>query len=208
MTMLRFWKDFIRLQLNNNMRRILKDSIKDFHFVGLNYICFQFDPNLTIRLYVAHPDERVDTEMVSIHNHLYDSQLLLLTGWAENTVYQQGHVGEPHYQYHLTSALHPENSNREIKLKYLQQTRLRKDRSIMLMPGEWHTQLHDEIHSVKNDPNIITSWMVFEFPTVKKHSMLFSPRNLGTTIPTPHCYQRYEEKEVKWLVNDVLSAMP
>lgn len=210
--MLAFWKDWIRLQLANNMERILRDSIKDFHFTGLNYICFQFDPNQTIRLYVAHPDQPVDTQKVSIHNHLYDSQLLVLTGWAKNQVYQMcdsrnRHALDLHNYYHLTSALHPDNKDGQIKLKKLGQTWLCYGDVIDLAPGEFHTQLHDEIHSVQNDPNMLTSWMVFEFPTVKKHSMLFSTKDLGETIPTPGCYTRYTEKEVRYLVNDVLSAM-
>ena len=70
----------------------------------------------------------------------------------------------------------------------------------MLKEGDSHFQKHTEIHNVKNDPKQLTAFMVFEFPTVKKHSTLFSKRDLGDTIPTPNAYLKYEREELRRLV--------
>ena len=208
--MLSFWKDWLHMQLSNNLEQIVKDSIKDMHCPGLNYVCFQFTPYMTIRLYLTHPDQPMATENVSIHNHLYDSQLLMLCGVAENTVYSvESHQNRKdfYHRYYLTSALHPDNKEKSIKLSFIDKVYLRKEKEILLQPGDSHLQLHDEVHGVVNDPAKLTAWMVFEYPTIKKHSMLFSKQALGKTIATPNCYQRYSAKEIQWLVNDVICNM-
>ncbi len=202
-----FWSQWIRLQMQHNIQEILKCSIKDFHFKGLNYVCFQFTPSLTIRLYITHPREELDTENVSIHNHLYDSQILVLSGWIKNRVYQQSE-GETHNHYYLTSALHPDNVDKTIKLENCGKVGLKVMSERTLLPGDWHFQSHEEIHNVSNDPKSLTGFMVFEFPTVKQNSTIFSTKVLGETLPTPNCYNRFEEQELRDLVDELLKSMP
>lgn len=202
-----FWKQWIALQLRHNLARMAELSIKSFHFPGLNYICFEFTPAHTIRLYIVEPADNLDTTNVQIHNHLYDSQLLALHGWIKNRVYHLDNERQDFNAYHLTSALHPENQERRIKLKFLGKKGLRCVREITLTPGQSHFQKHTEIHNVENDPKALTAFMVFEFPTVKERSTLFSQRDLGDTIPTPGCYLRFEPEELRALVQGLLDRM-
>lgn len=124
----KFWKKWIELQLEHNLDYMIEHSIKNFHFPGLNYVCFEFSPKQTIRLYIVEPKDDLDTTNVQIHNHLYDSQTL-------------------------------------------------------------------------------TAFMVFEFPTVKKHSTLFSIKELGDTIPTPNAYLKYTRDELTALVSGLLKEL-
>jgi len=202
-----FWKQWISLQLEHNLDKMVKDSIKNFHFPGLNYVCFDFTPHQTIRLYIVEPKDDLDTTNVQIHNHLYDSQILVLNGEIVNTVYRVNNDREDFNAYHLISALHPENEEHKIKLKFLRKLGLDVVKAETLGVGESHFQKHTEIHNVRNDPTKYTAFMVFEFPTVKKHSTLFSKKDLGTTIPTPNAYLRYEREELKQLVQDLLDKM-
>jgi len=199
-----FWADWMRLQIRHNLDQIVADSIKDFHFPGLNYVCFQFTPHQTIRLYIVRPEDHLHTNQVSIHNHLYDSQLLCLHGWLRNTVYRLNNTRDEYNLYHLTSALHPDNVDRKIRLDFLTCRGLDVVDRKILLPGDHHFQAHTEIHGVDNDPNCLTAWMVFEFPTVKQHSTLFSKEDLGITIPTPNAYNRYTHSGVRDLVMDLL----
>lgn len=192
--------------MRHNIEQVLSCSIKDFHFKGLNYVCFQFTPTLTIRLYITHASEAVDTENVSIHNHLYDSQILVLCGWIRNRVYRLVQ-GDEYHHYHLTSALHPDNKEKKIRLNNLGKVGLEMTAERRLQPGDWHFQAHDEIHNVANDPKAMTGFMVFEFPTVKHHSIIFSKSEMGETIPTPGCCNRFERRELLFLVNELLEAM-
>lgn len=201
-----FWKQWLGLQVEHNLSEIAKISIKDFHFKGLNYISFQFQPNLTIRLYVIRNDEPVDTENVSIHNHLYDSQLLVLSGWLKNRVHRKIE-GDEYNHYHLTSALAPDNEEKRIKLKHLGRVGLEVVDETVMTPGMFHLQRHNEIHNVTNNPDQLAAWMVFEFPTVKNNSILFTKKDLGATIPTNGCYNRFTEQEIRYIVNDVISSM-
>jgi hypothetical protein len=203
-----FWKQWIALQLEHNLARMAEISIKNFHFPGLNYVCFEFSPTQTIRLYIVEPQDNLDTENVQIHNHLYDSQILVLHGWVRNRVYHVDNERDDYNLYHLTSALHPENAERKIRLQFLRKKGLKVVRDLTLRPGETHFQKHTEIHNVQNDPSQLTAFMVFEFPTVKKHSTLFSRKDLGDTIPTPNCYLRYEPDELRSLVQGLLDRMP
>jgi hypothetical protein len=158
-------------------------------------------------LYIVEPRDNLDTTNVQIHNHLYDSQLLVLHGWIVNTVYKVDYDKQDYNAYHLTSALHPENKEKKIKLEFLRKIGLKIVSKTELKLGESHFQKHTEIHNVQNDPKKLTAFMVFEFPTVKKHSTLFSKKDLGETIPTPNAYLRYEKEELRKLVQNLLDVM-
>lgn len=202
-----FWKQWIALQLQHNIEKICELSIKNFHFTGLNYVCFEFSPTQTIRLYIVEPSSNLQTRAVNIHNHLYDSQLLVLRGAIMNTVYKLDNESEDYNIYSLTSALHPDNLEKKIKLEFITKRGLRVDNMIQLCPGETHFQPHTEIHSVENDPDTLTAFMVFEFPTVKKNSRIFTKENYGDTIPTPNAYLRYTQDEIRELVRGLLNEL-
>lgn len=202
-----FWKQWIALQLKHNLKQMCELSIKNFHFPGLNYVCFQFSPEQTIRLYIVEPRDELQTRAVNIHNHLYDSQLLVLAGTIWNTTYKLDNEKDDYNIYSLTSALHPDNVERKIKLELIAKRGLRIDTFKTLNAGDTHFQPHTEIHSVENIPTEMTVFMVFEFPTVKQNSRIFTKEDFGDTIPTPNAYLRYEPEELKALVERALETM-
>jgi hypothetical protein len=202
-----FWKQWIELQLKHNLDRMVQQSIKNFHFPGLNYVCFDFTPHQTIRLYIIEPKDDLDTTNVQIHNHLYDSQILVLNGAIFNTTYKVNNERSDFNAYHLTSALHPDNKEKIVKLRFLRRLGLDPQQVFHLKAGDTHYQPHTEIHNVTNDPSKYTAFMVFEFPTVKKHSTLFSRKDLGDTIPLPNAYLKYEKEELRELVQNLLNRM-
>ncbi len=202
-----FWKQWIALQLKHNIDKMCELSIKNFHFPGLNYVCFEFSPTQTIRLYIVNPVDNLDTKNVNIHNHLYDSQLLCLKGWIKNTTYRLNADRSDYNLYELTSALHPDNVERKIKLRPMSKYGLDAVGQKVLLPGETHFQPHTEIHNVENDPANLTAFMVFEFPTVKKHSIIFTKNEFDGTIETPDCYLKYTKSEMQKLVGDLLEQL-
>lgn len=202
-----FWKQWIALQLEHNIEEMCAQSIKNFHFPGLNYVCFQFSPTQTIRLYIVEPVDQLDTKEVNIHNHLYDSQILVLRGCVINTTYKLDNEREDYNIYSLTSALHPDNKEKKIKLEHIAKRGLNMHRVHVMYPGETHFQPHTEIHNVENDPNDLTAFMVFEFKTVKQNSRIFTKKDWGDTIPTPNCYLRYTTDEMQRLVGGLLEQL-
>jgi hypothetical protein len=202
-----FWKQWIALQLKHNVEKMCEISIKNFHFTGLNYVCFEFSPQQTIRLYIVEPTDNLDTTAVNIHNHLYDSQLLVLHGGIVNTTYKLDNERDDYNIYSLTSALCPTNLEKKIKLEFITKRGLKVDRVIPLGVGDTHVQPHTEIHNVANDPTKLTAFMVFEFPTVKKNSRIFTKKEWGDTIPTDGCYLRYTVDEMQALVGGLLERM-
>jgi hypothetical protein len=204
---LQFWHQWITLQLRHNLARMAALSIKNFHFPGLNYVCFDFEPHHTIRLYIVRPESGLRTADVNIHNHLYDSQILVLHGGIVNTTYVLDNGRDDFNIYSLTSALAPSNQDRCIKLEFITKRGLLVERVISLGPGDTHFQPHTEIHSVTNDPACLTAFMVFEFPTVKKNSRIFTRTDYSDTIPTPNAYLRYEAEELRQLVQGLLDDM-
>lgn len=204
---IQFWKQWIALQLEHNIEEICAQSIKNFHFTGLNYICFQFSPTQTIRLYIVEPSSNLQTRAVNIHNHLYDSQIVLLTGGIINTTYKLDNDREDYNIYSLTSALHPDNLEKKIKLDFITKRGLKTDTISVMHPGDTHFQPHTEIHSVENKPDVYTAFMVFEFKTVKKNSRIFTKEEYGNTIPTPNAYLRYTKEEIQTLVGNLLETL-
>jgi hypothetical protein len=204
---LAFWKRFLKVQVSNNIDQIVRDSIKDFHVPGFNYICFQFAPNMTIRLYITLPGDQINTGVINIHNHLYDSQMLALAGGFTNHVFAMV-SGDKFYYWNLTSALHPDNESGKIILDPLGKTGLLKVASRKYLPGDTHFQAHDEIHMVTTDKKRLNGFMIWEYPTLKEHSMLFSRHDYGITIPTPGAYNRFNAEEINHLVDNLLREMP
>lgn len=202
-----FWKQWIALQMEHNIGKMCELSIKNFHFPGLNYVCFEFSPTHTIRLYIIEPSSDLQTREVNIHNHLYNSQILVLKGSILNTVYKLDNECDDYNIYSLTSALHPDNAEKKIKLDFITKRGLMVHKIVKLAPGDTHFQPHTEIHSVENDPKRLTAFMVFEFPTLKKNSRIFTKQDYGTTIPTPNAYLRYTEAELRRLVGDLLVTL-
>lgn len=202
-----FWRQWISLQLAHNLDRMVELSIKNFHFPGLNYVCFDFAPHHTIRLYIVAPVSGLKTTDVNIHNHLYDSQILVLHGSIVNTTYVLDNERDDYNIYALTSALAPGNEERRIKLEFITKRGLKVNSRKVLNPGDSHFQPHTEIHNVENDPQQLTVFMVFEFPTVKKNSRIFTKKEFGDTIPTPGAYQRYGRDELRNLVLGALERV-
>ena len=202
-----FWKQWIALQLKHNLAKMCELSIKNFHFPGLNYVCFEFSPSQTIRLYIIEPVDTLDTTNVNIHNHLYDSQLLVLHGSIINTTYLLDNEREDYNIYALTSALCPTNTEKKIKLRLVTKRGLKVSRVKTLGPGDMHFQPHTEIHNVANDPSMFTAFMVFEFPTVKENSRIFTKVEYSDTIPTPNAYLRYTPEEMTRLVGGLLQQL-
>lgn len=202
-----FWRQWIALQLQHNLDKMARLSIKNFHFQGLNYVCFDFTPEHTIRLYIVETVAQLQTKEVNIHNHLYDSQILCLHGSILNTTYKLDNERDDFNIYALTSALAPGKAEKRIKLEFITRRGLTVDRRILLAPGDTHFQPHTEIHNVENDPQTLTAFMVFEFPTMKKNSRIFTTKNYGDTIPTPGAYQCFEREELRALVSSLLEDM-
>lgn len=202
-----FWKQWIALQLQHNLAELCERSIKHFHFQGLNYVCFQLTPEQTIRLYIVEPKDELDTTAVNIHNHLYDSQLLVLRGSIKNTTYVLDNDRSDYNVYSLTSALAPGNVEKQIKLEFITKRGLKVSEEKTLRAGDSHFQPHTEIHNVANNPRSLTAFMVFEFRTVKKNSRIFTKTEYGDTIPTPGAYQRYSPEEMTALLDRLLEAL-
>lgn len=202
-----FWHQWIALQVKHNLKRMAELSIKNFHFPGLNYVCFDFAPHQTIRLYIVEPVANLNTRAVNIHNHLYDSQILVLHGEITNTTYRLDNSRDDYNIYALTSALHPDNAEKKIKLELVAKRGLEVHTEKRLGPGDMHFQPHTEIHSVDNDSSKYTAFMVFEFPTVKERSRIFTKTDFGDTIPTPGAYLRYTPEELEHLVGGLLKTM-
>ena len=202
-----FWKQWLTLQVKHNLDRMVKLSIKNFHFPGLNYVCFEFTPEHTIRLYIVDPQSNLDTTNVNIHNHLYDSQILVLHGQITNTTYVLDNDKDDYNIYSLTSALCPTNVEKKIKLELVAKRGLKVKTTKVLGPGDMHFQPHTEVHNVANDPSKMTAFMVFEFPTVKQNSRIFTKTDFGDTIPTPNAYLKYEPQELKALVQRLLEVL-
>lgn len=75
--------DWARVEIED----VLANSYKDFHAKGLDYICLQRKPFLTVKAYFFE-DQVVDLpEVVHPHDHRYDFTTEVLSGRVINHVY-------------------------------------------------------------------------------------------------------------------------
>jgi len=125
----KFIKNLLKICLEQNIQQLVEDSYKNYHVKGFNSIILSRAPNLTLRLYICKPGEtelNPNNDGVLVHNHSFDFQTQVLTGYMENAVYEPSNVETDQgvwYKYIYESAL--KSNDNIMRLKFLDETYLK-----------------------------------------------------------------------------------
>lgn len=77
---------------------IIKNSYKNFHSRGLDYICLRRSRHLTQKYYFFDGDVTQIPEVVNPHNHRYDFETVVLAGEIKNSIWTEtGELGGDPY---------------------------------------------------------------------------------------------------------------
>jgi hypothetical protein len=147
------------------LEEVLANSYKDFHCKGLDYICLQRLPFLTVKAYFFE-DRVVDLpEVVHPHDHRYDFTTEVMSGKLANHLYSTSpiqwskHPSFPYRRYDWDTPLNGGNgfSGGEDELLWLAST-------YEYGPGRKYRMGYDDLHTIQIlEPE--TCIVVFQYET-------------------------------------------
>ena len=122
-------------------------SYRDFHAAGVDYLCMSSTPQLVEKLYFI---DGVQGDVVVPHEHRYDFDQTVLSGWCENILFEESEDGEEWTEFsYLSPLLGGDGFARKGKAK------LRTASATRYVRGSMWTQAAREIHTIRCEPGTI-----------------------------------------------------
>lgn len=213
MTMNRqFIKNFLKLCLAQNMQQILDSSYKDYHVKGFNSIILSRSKNLTIRLYICRPYEtelNSSNDHILVHNHGFDFQTQVLTGYMENAVYDLSPTRTAEgvwHQYIYESAL--KNREQKMTLTFLKQVYLELTQLQRVEAGSSYFLRHHQFHRIFVPNDRLVSMLFWQHQKINHTPIIFSKVSQPEVFSTADLYNRFSgETEIHTLINSVMETL-
>ncbi len=207
-----FIKNLLNLCLDQNIQQMLDKSYKDYHVKGFNSIILACSESLTLRLYVCCPGEtelNSENDNILVHNHSFDFQTQVLTGYIENAIYEiskTNEIGEIWYQYIYTSALI--NNTQEMNLKLVEKAYLTLTQLQKVEAGASYFLRHHELHRIFVPTDRLVSMLFWQHQKIEHTPVIFSKVPQPEIFPIAGLYNRFsEEKEIRNLVHLVIESL-
>ena len=132
-----------------NMDTALNNSYKNYHTKGLHYLCLKRSEKLTEKLYFIS-QEAACRHLVVLHDHRYDFYSRVLVGRCMNILFEEGSDGIKYNEFVYDTPL-----NKGAGFLRKGETSLAVESMDDYQPGEYWTQLAEEIHTIQCDRNTI-----------------------------------------------------
>jgi hypothetical protein len=123
---------------------VIKNSFKNFHTKGLDYICLHRDKNLTEKYYFFEGNLGSLPEIVVPHNHRYDFTTTVLSGTVRNRIYLEDNVGETYSKFNYYTPL-----NGGTGFTYMDEIKLSLSSDIPYYRNETYLSKAKEIHTLQ-----------------------------------------------------------
>ncbi|HEY9598639.1 MAG TPA: hypothetical protein V6D33_13310 [Cyanophyceae cyanobacterium] len=207
-----FIKNLLQLSLGQNLSWMIKSSYKNYHVKGFNSIILFQSDNLTIRLYICKPGEtqlNPYNDNILVHNHRFDFQTQVLTGYMENAVYEPSETETEEgvwYKYLYESAL--KNHEHKMRLELLDKTYLNLTKIERVEAGSSYFLRHDEFHRIFVPDDRLVSMLFWQHQKVENIPIIFSKVPQPENFPTEGLYNRFaDEIEIRDLINLVIEHL-
>lgn len=190
-----------------NIKDIQSNSFKNFHAVGLNYICLFRSPNLTIKIYIIRPGESApnkDGYIVCPHSHRYNFQTLVLAGKISNVVFKEFSYGEthmypPYYKFKYVTPL----DNGPATSSFVGPATLIIDYKQQLDSGGSYFFPVPKIHSLKIQHDKYTALLLHQYKDTETETELFT--NSPQLPSYDELYQKFSEEEIYYLMEELFN---
>lgn len=155
---------------------IRKNSFRNFHAKGVDYLCLHRTPELTVKLYCFDPETLVcggpDDLVVNPHSHGYNFSTYVLQGSVTNIEYAQS-LDKMHTAWHETK--YRSRLKGAAALTYGGVKWLAISRLSTYWAGEHYEFDHDQIHSIRVSPIMPTVLLLFQHADQPKdHTLLYT----------------------------------
>jgi len=209
-----FIKNLLQLSLDQNLHWMIKSSYKDYHVKGFNSIILFQAINLTIRLYVCQPgatELNPNNDNILVHNHSFDFQTQVLTGYMENAVYEPSENETKEgawYKYLYESALKNNHNYPKRNLNFLDKTYLNLSQIERVETGSSYFLHHDEFHRIFVPNDRLVTMLFWQHQKVENIPIIFSKVPQPENFPTEGLYNRFsDEAEIRDLIYLVIENL-
>jgi hypothetical protein len=93
------------LQTRFDVDDAVKNSFRDFHAKGFDYICIKRSPEETLKLYFFDGDVAKLPDVVAPHDHRYDFESYVVHGAMQNSLYDLHPRGEEYERFNFDTPL-------------------------------------------------------------------------------------------------------
>ncbi len=207
-----FVKTFLKLCLDQQIQQMLDKSYKNYHVKGFNSIILSCSQNLTVRLYVCQPGEtelNPNNDNILVHNHSFDFQTQVLTGYVDNAVYETSDFATKEgiwHKYIYESALR--SKKREMKLTFIEQTNLELVEIQRVEAGSSYFLNHKKFHRIFVPNDRLVSMLFWQHQKVEQTPIIFSKIPQPEIFPTDGLYHRFSgENEIRDLVHLIIESL-
>jgi hypothetical protein len=74
--------------LESRLAEITANSFKNFHVLGMDYLCLSRSDDRTVKVYMAEWARSMAEEIVNPHDHRYDFRTICLAGQISNHAFR------------------------------------------------------------------------------------------------------------------------
>jgi hypothetical protein len=143
----------------------LKNSFKNFHAVGLNYICLHRSNYLTVKLYITEPGvAHIDGQfLVNPHDHGYNFETHVLRGWMTNICFREKPLMVPDsgLRWHRFNYFSPLRGGDGFKLRH--DCQLECESYKILQEGDSYYLTTEQIHTIQVAANERTVLLLLQY---------------------------------------------
>lgn len=134
----------VTVQKLDSVEEIQKNSYKDFHAKGLDYLCLHREPSYTVKLYIFDGDVAKAPEVVNPHDHRYNFRTTCLYGKVANSLYREEERGEIWQRFQYNTPLNGGNG-----FTWESEARLHETSRDFYLPGDIWTSWQAQIHTLR-----------------------------------------------------------
>lgn len=130
-----------------DIQEVLRNSYRNFHARGLDYLCLHRSPDLTVKVYFFDGQESQLAhlpEIVMPHDHRYSFDTTVLRGRVTNMLYEEGKEGDTYQRFAWDTPLLGGAG-----FKHQRETRIGTREMNTYGRGSRWASRHDDIHTLR-----------------------------------------------------------
>lgn len=124
------------------LEEVRKNSFKNFHVRGFDYLCLKRTPELTIKIYMLQGDVASAPEVVNPHDHRYDFETTVLSGSMIDFEFIRDDRGDTFQSFDYMTPLNGGNGfkfRREERLMRMASVKLERNQKLFSKSNKLHT---------------------------------------------------------------------
>lgn len=175
---------------NLNMEDCIKNSFKNHHVKGMNYINLLRDSRITLKLYFLDPElvkSNNQDHLVCPHNHRYNFNTEVLMGAVSNVLFEEVKGDDWNVYRYSSSKIGQDKFGEKSQCGLLETSR------ILYKPGQNYYMETDQIHTLVPSDEF-TILLLYQFNNLEGDTGFYTPTDVLPEFD--EIYDKFTEQEI------------